>query len=157
MRAWWRSRPARERGVLLAGSVVAVAVLYWALVFDPLLAARDGHRAELARQTAELEWMRPAVAEALRRGVEQAPAVDGRSLLARVDAGVREAGLGPQLVAVEPQGQGRVLVRLSGADFDRVAGWLEGQAVAGLGVDGLSVQRAAGGRVDASVSLQDGR
>lgn len=155
MRQWWSQRQARERSVLTAGGVVAVLVLAWGLVWAPLSDSRDALRLEVQRQAGELEWMRPAVTEAVARGGVEAPVADARSLLARVDAGLRESGLGNQLVAVEPQGNGRVSVRLSQADFDRFAPWLEQQVRAGLLVESLSVQRAASG-VDIRVELREG-
>lgn len=155
MKQWWSQRQARERWTLAAGTLVALLVLAWALVWEPLVDSRDALRADVQRQAAELAWMRPAVSEAMARGGVDAPVADGRSLLARLDAGVREAGLGNQLVAVEPQGNGRVSVRLSQADFDRFALWLEQQVRAGLTVESLSVQRAASG-VDIRVELREG-
>jgi general secretion pathway protein M len=155
MKQWWSQRQARERSTLTAGAVVVVLVLVWVLAWEPWTASRDQLRVEVQRQAAELSWMRPAVGEALARGGMDAPVADGRSLLARVDAGLRESGLGNQLVAVEPQGQGRVSVRLSQADFDRFAQWLEQQVRAGLHVESLSVQRAASG-VDIRVELREG-
>lgn len=155
MKQWWAQRQARERMTLLVGGGGAVLVLAWALAWDPLVASRDALRAEVQRQHAELAWMRPAVREAATRGGIDAPVADGRSLLARVDAGVRDAGLGNRLVAVEPQGSGRVSVRLSQAEFDRFAVWLEQQVRAGLLVEALSVQRAASG-VDVRIELREG-
>lgn len=156
MKHWWSQRQARERWTLSAGALVALLVLAWALLWEPLATSRDALRADVQRQAAELAWMRPAVAEAVARGGVDAPVADGRSLLARIDAGVREAGLGNQLVAVEPQGNGRVSVRLNQADFDRFAVWLEQQVRSGLLVESLSVQRAAGG-ADIRVELREGR
>lgn len=155
MKQWWSQRQARERWVLGVGAVVAALVLVWVLLWEPLATNRDELRAEVQRQAVELAWMRPAVADAAGRGRVDVPAADGRSLLARVDAGLRVAGLGNQLVAVEPQGNGRVSVRLSQADFDRFAPWLQQQVHEGLMVEALSVQRAASG-VDIRVELRDG-
>lgn len=155
MKAWWQARQPRERLVLGAGSAIGMLVLAWALVWDPLLASRDALRLEVARQSAQLAWMRPAVADALSRGNPPEAAPDGRSLLARADAGARAAGLGNQLVAVEPQGNDRVSVRLVGVDFDRFAAWLESLATAGLSIDELSVQRAAANTVDVRLALSE--
>lgn len=157
MTSWWSQRNRRERQILLLGSALLVAVLGWIVVWEPLRDGRDAARVEYERQQAELAWMRPAVADARARGGVDAgaPAADGRSLLARVDAGLREAGLGPSLVAVEPQGERLVSARLSGTDFNRFSGWLEGQLRAGLVLDALSVQRATHG-VDVRVDLREG-
>jgi general secretion pathway protein M len=101
--------------------------------------------------------MRPASARlAAIGGARVARAGGGGSLLARVDAGARVAGLGGSLVGIEPQDAQHVRVQLSGADFDVLASWLEGAAADGIRVEELSLQRASGpGRVDARVSLRE--
>lgn len=155
MRDWWQARQPRERMVLGGGAAVGLVVLAWALVWDPLFTSRDALRVEVARQSAQLAWMRPAVADALIRDTTVPDTADGRSLLARIDAGARSAGLGNQLVAVEPQGNDRVSVRLVGVDFDRFTVWLETLAASGLSIDELSVQRAAGNTVDVRLGLSE--
>src|SRR3546814_9254738 len=96
--------------------------------------------------------MRPAAKQlAASGGLAHAPSSDARSLLARVDAGAREAGLGGSLVSVEPQGANRVRATLSATDFDALVRWLQQVSAQGVLLEQLSVQRAAAARVDARV------
>lgn len=149
----------RERRLVLLALVVALLFLGWLLLWRPLAAARDTLRGQVAQSAAELAWMRqslPAVA-----GSAQAPTPrvdDGRSLLARVDAGARDAGLGEALLRVEPVSTSEVRVSFGGADFDTLAAWLETFTVAhGATVTELSVQRVQGvGLVDARLALREG-
>ncbi len=155
---WWQGLSLRDRQVLTGGGVLAALLLLWGVLWLPLAHSRDALRRQVIAQTQTLTWMRPAAQQLIAGGGSstQATAVDGRSLLARVDAGARAAGLAGALVSVEPQGPRRVRASFTGADFDILASWLERSAAQGVRVAELSVQRAAGGRVDARALLAEG-
>lgn len=154
----WQARDARERRILSFGGALVLLVLAWALVWLPLQRSREELRQRIAADAVELEWMRQA-APAL-AGAASAPAPgprDERSLLARADAGAREAGLGSALLRVEPVSESEVRMSFQSADFDALVGWLEQFAAGGTRtVTELSVQRAAGvGLVDARVAVRE--
>jgi len=154
MKTWWAGLGARDRRILQIGAVLATLMLLWALAWQPLSRARDSLRAQAIAQAEALAWMRPAAQQlAAAGGLAGAPGADARSLLARIDAGAREAGLGGSLVSVEPQGANRVRATLSAADFDVLARWLQQVSGQGVALEQLSVQRANAGRVDARVLL----
>lgn len=155
---WWQELSARDRRVMQICAVLAALLLAWGVVWLPLAHSRDALRRQVIAQTQALTWMRPAAQQLAASGGVGAPAAgaDGRSLLARVDAGARAAGLAGSLVSVEPQGPRRVRATFTAADFDTLVGWLEQGAAAGVDVAELSVQRAAGGRVDARALLAEG-
>src|SRR3546814_20439925 len=108
----------RDRRVLQVGVLLVVLMLIWSLGWQPLARARASLRAQAIAQAQALAWMRPAAKQlAASGGLAHAPSSDARSLLARVDAGAREAGLGGSLVSVEPQGANRVRAPLSATAF----------------------------------------
>ncbi len=157
MSGWWQAQSARDRRILLVGGVLAVLLLGYALLWLPLQRDTEEWRARAAAAEANLIWMRTA-AEQL-RGIAPAPATapaDGRSLLAVVDAGVREAGLGGALLRVEPVNAGQVRVYFQQAGFDALADWLQSVGNShGVRVVELSAQRSAGvGLVDARLTLE---
>lgn len=158
MSAWLASLSARDRRILAVGAALVAAMLLWAFAWEPLVRSRDALRAEAVDNAAALAWMRPAAERLIARGgVAATPSSDGRSLLARVDAGAREAGLAASLLGVEPQGGDRVRVQFGAADFGLLAEWLERAAAAGIVIEEFSAQRAAGtGRVDARLLLREG-
>jgi general secretion pathway protein M len=82
---------------------------------------------------------------------------DNRSLLARVDASAREAGLGDVLLRVEPVSSGQVRVQFERAGFDALVRWLEDLSTRyGTRVTELSATRSEGvGLVDARLSLDE--
>lgn len=161
-RSWnklsWKQLSPRDRRIAIAGAAIVAGLLLWSLLWEPLSASRASLREQAVANATALRWMRPASAQlAALGGAPAARAAQGRSLLARVDASVREAGLGASLVGVEPQDPHRVRAQFSGADFDVFAAWLEHRAVDDLHIEELSVQRASGnGRVDARVALREG-
>ena len=156
----WAALGERERRWLVAGAVGVLLVLAWDRIWDPLASAWAALRAEAVRNEQALAWMRPA-ARALASGghAESRPAAaNGRSLLARFDAGAREAGLAGGLVGVEPLGGDRVRARFAAVAFDGLIAWLEAEAGRGLRVEELSLRRAGGaGLVDGQLVLQTDR
>lgn len=164
MKAWWLGLSAREQKVLGIGAALAALLLLYALAWLPLERARAALRLQVAAAEANLDWMRAAAPEVqrLRAGSSGGaePAVqDRRSLLARVDAGAREAGLGPSLLRVEPSGEGQVRLSLQQAGFDPLVAWLEELSRrGGARVTELNVQSTgASGQVDARIALEERR
>lgn len=159
MKAYWERLSPRDRRILLVAAPLVAVLLLWALVWDPMSRARQALRAEVLAQRAELAWMRPAAERLAAAGPATAapmPMADGRSLLARLDAGARAAGLGGSLLAVEPQGPRAVRLQFNGAGFDALAAWLEQEAASGVRVEEMSLRRSGPGRVDARLLLAEG-
>jgi general secretion pathway protein M len=159
VRQRWDALEPRERRVLALGAVVVLAVIGYLAVWEPLVQSRDEWRLRVAAAETDLAWMRGVAPEVLaRRGTApSATAPDGRSLLARVDASVREAGLGAALLRVEPVAANQVRVTFEQAGFDALMRWLESLAQRhGTRVTEMSVQRADGvGVVDARLGLEE--
>lgn len=158
--AWWQSLAANERRMLVAGGVVALLLLGWALLWHPLALRRAELREDVERQRLELAYVRSGTAEVERlRATGQRARGDrqGKSLLALADASAREAGLEASLRRVEPVGERNVRVGFEAANFDQLAQWLELLAARhGVEAVELSAERAEGiGLVDARVTLRD--
>lgn len=154
MKARWQALSARDRRILAVGAVLAAALLGWAWIWDPLTVSRATLRAQAEANEATLAWMRPLVDRVAAAGGVSVRPADGRSLLARVDAGARAAGLGAQLAQVEPLGTSRVRLQFTAVEFDALVAWLESLPAEGIRIEELAASRAAGsGRVDARVAL----
>lgn len=157
-RARWEALAPRERRMLSIGGVTLAGILVWIGVWEPLVAARDAWQMRVAAAESDLAWMRAVAPRVQAGGTAVAPplASDGRSLLARVDASAREAGLGTALLRVEPVAAGQVRVTFEQAGFDALVSWLEALARSqGVRVTEFSAQRGDGvGLVDARLSLE---
>jgi general secretion pathway protein M len=160
MRAWWESRDARERRILLIGGCVTAVLLIWAFVWYPLQRSRAELRLRVETQRSDLQQMRSDSARVAQlRGLGARAKVErqGKSLLALADATARGAQLANELRRVEPVGPKSVRVSLEGASFDAVADWLEGLSRDfGVVATDFSADRAEGtGRVNARVTLEE--
>jgi general secretion pathway protein M len=156
----FRAMAPQERRTLLAGAVLAVLLLGWALVWHPLAQRRAELRQQVERSRAELDYVRRGAAEIERlraAGTRSLADRQGRSLLALADATARSSGLESALKRVEPAGAGLVRVSFEYANFDALVDWIDGLA-RGYGVQApdFSADRADGvGLVNARVTLQD--
>jgi general secretion pathway protein M len=159
MKAWWDGLAERQRRTLLAGAAALLLIAGYLLLWEPVQQSRDDWQRRAEAADASLHWMRVAADQLVQRrgqvGAPSAPA-DGRSLLARVDSGARQAGLGEALLRVEPSGPDQVRMQFQQAGFDALVGWLEALVQTdGVRITELSVQRAQGvGLVDVRLLLE---
>lgn len=128
MKAWWENLGARERGLIVVGTVLIMMLLSYVLAWEPLRNSDRRLRQNVAERRADLAWMRQAAEEIKRLGGAGAarPVADNRSLLTLVDQTARAAGLGAALKRVAPQGDDKLSAQLDGAEFDKLIPWLSG-------------------------------
>lgn len=155
MKAWWENLGARERGLIVVGTVLVMMLLSYVLAWEPLRNSDRRLRQNVAERRADLAWMRQAAEEIKRLGGTGAarPVADNRSLLTLVDQTARAAGLGAALKRVAPQGDDKLSAQLDGAEFDKLIPWLSGlerdQAIAiiSLNVDRTDAPALVNARV----------
>ena len=129
MKAYWDDLRTREQRILLAGGLVLLIAVVFLGVVEPLLESREQSRDRLAEARAELAWMQanaPEVAAARSREPtqdNQRPNLEGRSLIAHVDASARAFGLGEHLARARPSETG-VTLHLEGAPYSDLMRWL---------------------------------
>lgn len=158
MNAWWGSLSARDRRIASIGAALSLLLLGWALLWEPLQRSRDEWRERAIAADRAAAWMRLAAPQVAEHGAAPVAVNDGRSLLARVDAGARENGLGGVLMRVDPVSATEVRALFQQAPFDRLVDWLSVLgAQSGVRVEALSATRVSGvGLVDARVGLREG-
>ncbi len=163
MGQWWQQRNGREQRLLsIAAAVLGLTLLVGGL-YLPLLRAGDQARDQVQQAELDLLAGRRYAAQIggtadLAAGSSTLPTGPDRSLMARVDSGLRDAGLSSVLSRIEPDGDGRVRLWLDDAPFDGVIAWLEGlTGRVGVKVIDASVDRAAGpGQVRVRLTLERG-
>lgn len=157
MKEWFFSLNERERVMVAGGAVLSVILLFYGLIWNPVVNGAEQRQAELSAARKLTADMKEAVVEAKRlqsRG--GTPGLrPGQSLLSLVDSTVKRAGLNDQVDRVKPQGQTEVQIWLDNAPFDKMITWLETlQSRHGVVVKSTNIDRAqADGTVKASIEL----
>jgi len=158
MKAWWDSLSRRERHLIGSGMALTLALLIYALAWQPFRASYRRLQQSVAEQRADLAWMQQLTRKAAGgsgAGENAHATADGRSLLTRVDQTARAAGFGPALKRIAPQGNEQLSVQLDAVEFDRLIPWLatleRNQRIV---IINLSADRtAAAGRVNVRLIL----
>lgn len=156
MKHWFEQLGSRERWIVIAGGLLTLLVLYWALVLDPLSAARTNADRQLMKANSELgkiQQISTRVNE-IRTTQGGRKRVSG-SLLGIVDRSIRSAGMRDEVKRLTPDGSNRVRLWFDSVRFDNlITLFADLQEQAGISVDQLSVSRLQdAGYVRASVTL----
>ena len=161
MKAWWETLSARERLLVIGGLGLILALLGYALVWEPFRTSHRQLQQRVAEQRVDLIWMRQAAREVKRLSgnAGTSPTRDGRSLLTLVDQTARAAGLASALKRVAPQGEDKLSAQLDGVEFDKLIPWLGTlEHDHRIAIVNLSIDRAnATGLVNARVILRETR
>ncbi len=161
MKAWWETLSARERLLVIGGLGLTLALLGYALVWEPFRISHRQLQQRVAEQRADLIWMRQAAREVKRLSGNAGTrsASDGRSLLTLVDQTAWAAGLTSALKRVAPQGEDKLSAQLDGVEFDKLIPWLGTlEHDHRIAIVNLSIDRAnATGLVNARVILRETR
>ena len=160
MKAWWEGLSSRERLLTAGGAMLVLALLLYALAWQPFQASGRRLRQSVAEQRAELVSMRQMAQEIKQLGGSSGKPLpaDGRSPLTLVDQTARAAGLGAALKRVTPQGEDRLGVQFDAVEFDKLVPWLGAlERDHRIVIVNLSVDRATAGRVNARLIVQGSR
>ena len=140
MRDWYNSLATREQWLVGGGAIVAVIILIWALVWNPLKTGASELSAKVASQETQLANLYRV--EALKRtGGTTNPGNQRGSLVVVIDQTTRAAGLQTALTRNQPDGDDGIRVTLKEAQFDSVVRWLADLAAAGVSVETVSVDQ----------------
>ncbi|MEW6445071.1 MAG: type II secretion system protein GspM [Pseudomonadota bacterium] len=157
LRTWWSGLNERDRRMLLIGLGLALPLLGYALLWQPLEKARNAARQAHAETAAQLDEVRRLGAQlAGQRSARpaNAPSAD-LSPLSAAEAAAREQGLLDALKRRESDGAQGVRLMLEGAAADALMRMLETLALThGLRVEQAQIEPVAPGRVNANLSLK---
>lgn len=156
IRAWLDSLAERERRMVIWGGIATAVILFFGALVIPLHAAAGKSAERVVRKQDDLAWMRGVAPELRAAGPANGSAAAGGSLVVVIDQTARAAGLGSALAGSQPSGSGGIRVRLDGAAFDAVVGWLaQLQQQHGIHVESATVDRTAtSGIINASLILK---
>lgn len=147
----------RERWLLGAGVAALLLTVLFLGVWEPLLKARESHRAALDSARAVAVRLEQAAAQVQQSRGRQPAATAGQgvSLMAAVDQASKQSGLGKSPSRIQPEGDREVRVWFEDVSFDAMVRWLaELQSRYGVTVQTFDVEpQPALGRVNIRLSL----
>jgi general secretion pathway protein M len=157
MGSWWRGLQTRERRLIGLAGAIALVVLVWTLVWEPLIESRRAVAEQVATQRALLDWLDRMAPQIRQWRLDETPqrASDGRSTLSIIDQSARAAGLAGALRRIEPGAGDEIRVDFAGAAFPELMQWLEALVSEHpMAVVRFSADRTGPGRVDSVVVLR---
>ncbi|MEM9384967.1 MAG: type II secretion system protein GspM [Pseudomonadota bacterium] len=117
MKEWFEGLEARERWVLVIGSIIAVISILFGGIISPLFGAVDKHQASVREQTRLLQWIQANQGRAVSRPGDGP--VNG-SAVTELSRQVRSAGLQAYLEQSRPNGNNGVRAEFREAPFDEL-------------------------------------
>lgn len=158
IRTFWEGLGARDRRILLIGLAVALPLLAWSLVWQPLEAAREAARQAYAETAAQHAEVRALVSRLAAMPRPAGGGASAQSPLAAVEAAARDQRLLEQLIRREADGASGVRLVLENAPADALVRMLETlEQQHGLRVAQAQIEPATTGRVNATLTLQRGQ
>lgn len=155
IKSWFAGLAERERWLVGGGAVLAVAIIFWGLIWLPLTTATSERQEAVGAQKtllAKLAQLRPQA-----QGPSSRPA-SNQSLVVLVDQTTRATGLASALRRNQPDGNDTIRVTLQNASFDSVMEWLANlESQHGVVVQSASVDTTrAPGTVNSTLVLTRG-
>lgn len=122
MKEWYQNLAPRERTILAGGALLAIVIVFWGLVWKPLVDQRARYTDDLdvkTRLLADLE-------RASRIAAAPSTAAGGarQSLLIVIDSSARTFGLAEAFTQTRPNGPNEISVSFQRAPFDMIIAWL---------------------------------
>ncbi len=157
MKAWWEQLARREQLFLLGGGLIAVLLLGYVALWQPLRGALHDARTRQVALRQELHEMQRIAGQVrvLRARARQQAHGGGGNLLTDANGAATRLGLGTALTRVRPQGDKRLQVWFQQAAFNDLVRWLQRMQDQGVSVHAISVQRQdQPGLVTARVTLE---
>lgn len=157
MRAWFERFDQREQLSLLLLAIAMGLYLAYMLLWSPIAERRDALAEQNLRVAESLQRVDAMVSEIMHlRDSGAGNNRPRRNLTTVINQSTGRAGL--QVSRLQPNSRGEIQVRLEGAAFDDLLGWLHSvEFQLGLLVREVSVtQSGAAGRVNATVRIGQG-
>lgn len=142
--AWYRGREPREQKVLLLLGITVVALLVYALLWQPAWDARARQIAQWEGNTRLVTWLRANESQIQARRAQagaQGEAIRG-DWVSHLSRAAGELNL--SLKSVNAEGSDRVRVQLENQPFAASLAWLGGLAARGINVDSVEFVPGSG-------------
>lgn len=159
-RRWYTGLSRRDRGLVIGGAGVVLALILYLALVQPLHSAYVHLVQRVQGQRTTLQWLNKKTARirALEgNGPQVMPRPGGStSVFSVVSASVQDSPIASTVQQLQQAGNGTIQLTLQGAPFDQLVQWLADLArTEGIIVVNASIERTtAPGRINATLSLK---
>jgi general secretion pathway protein M len=126
---WFKQLPLRERRTLIIGAIALSSILFYFLLWEPLITARTQLENIVASQKSTLQWMNDAAAEV--QQLQHRPQTTSspskkptQSLLSLIDRSTRIGAFRRANKRIEAKGKQEVRVNFEDVSFTDLMRWL---------------------------------
>lgn len=158
MKNWWISRAPRERVILILAGIALLAMLYYLMVWEPLIKGSEKlaqQRNDAATLQSWLMSIEPEVSRLRKLSGNTGRSSKG-SVLSIADSSAKAAGLGNAVKRMQPDGENMARAWLENASFNPLLAWLHKlETNSGIYVTDLNISRETqAGHVKARLTLK---
>ncbi len=152
----WRTLEPRERLVITAGSIIAVAMLVYTLLWMPLQRDLTRLRVSVPKERSQLAQMQVQARQVARLRTGVGATAPSDNLLTTLERSAVERGLRRNITRMEPDGSAAVRLALDDVSFNTLLQWLADlQRQAGVRTENATITaQSAPGIVDARLLLR---
>ncbi len=145
---YWQARNPRERAILGIGGSLAVILLLYLLVWDPIQSDRQRLLRDLPKMRAQVDQFRRDAEEAEALRARARARTPTQALPATVEASAKQAQLGAGIKSVQAMGNDRAQISGATVPFDGLVRWMATVAQSeGITVDSMQASAGEPGRV----------
>jgi general secretion pathway protein M len=137
LQRWYQSLADREKLLLLAAAMIALILLLWGLVWQPLSNHNQQLRNSLQQKASQLAWMQQA-AEQIKTLQQNARPVASGSLQQRLTRNASQLGI--DLSRIQNSNDGQLKVWIDKTEFNRLLQLIDQLAQQGARVDQIHIQ-----------------
>lgn len=158
IRQYWQNLSARERWLLGAGLVFAIAVTFYVAVWEPWHAGLRQLRSAVPEKVRTLNWMTQQT-EALAPVIARQPnrtREDPTPLLTVIEQAATAMGLRQTIRRMQPGQGGEVQIWIEGVAFDPWLRWIDALGRRGVEVTNAVISRSGENQVSVRLAVERG-
>lgn len=128
MQAWWQQLAKREQIFLMGGGIALAILLFYTLIWDPLITAVSSRKTAITEQRQLLQWMKqvvPVVQRAQQSDVPSEQIIVTRDILLNtVEQSLKENALRDFATSISQTNDNQIQINFDAVSFDHLTHWL---------------------------------
>lgn len=136
----WSELQPRDQRILRYSAVIAILLLFYLFVIDPVHSSRDNAEQRL-RSAQEAYAVAQRQASDLKAAASGSSSSNSGSLLTQVESSAQQQGLRNTLKSLQPSSDNQIQVSLEGASYEQLMQWLSSLRQQGVRAQRVDIQQ----------------